>query len=205
MNQNVNRCSLAAALLLLALAPVQRLCAQPTFSGNQNIQHVLLISIDGMHALDFINCANGISGANGGNPFCPNVAQLKPTGINYLYAATSRPSDSFPGLMALMTGGSPRTVGAFYDDAYDRSLDPPAVATGDNLAAGTCTAYERQQEPLRNTTRGSISTKPNSMAARPAETAGSIRSIPADWCATPVKVVRRFILGTLCEPTRSLA
>jgi hypothetical protein len=35
------------------------------------IQHVLLISIDGMHALDFINCAQGISGVNGGRPYCP--------------------------------------------------------------------------------------------------------------------------------------
>jgi hypothetical protein len=143
MKQNVNRSALAAALLL-ALAPAQRLCAQPaqsTFFGNPNIQHVLLISIDGMHALDFINCANGISGANEVAPYCPNLAGLKPTGINYLYASTSRPSDSFPGLMALVTGGSPRTVGAFYDDAYDRSLDPPAVTTGDGLAAGPCMPF----------------------------------------------------------------
>ena len=28
-------------------------------NGNQ-IRHVLLISIDGMHAVDFINCSNGI-------------------------------------------------------------------------------------------------------------------------------------------------
>lgn len=65
------------------------------------VSHVLLLSIDGMHALDFINCANGISGANGGAPYCPNIAALKPNGVNYLYASTSEPSDSFPGLMAL--------------------------------------------------------------------------------------------------------
>jgi hypothetical protein len=41
--------------------------------------------------------------------------------------------------MALMTGGSPRSVGAFYDVAYDRSLDPPAVTTGNGVAGGTCT------------------------------------------------------------------
>ncbi|MGA7929356.1 MAG: alkaline phosphatase family protein [Candidatus Sulfotelmatobacter sp.] len=112
-------------------------------NGGHGIQHVLLISIDGMHALDFINCANGISGANGGAAYCPNLAALKPTGVNYLYAATSEPSDSFPGLMALMTGGSPRSVGAFYDDAYDRSLDPPAVTTGDGLAGspGACVPF----------------------------------------------------------------
>jgi hypothetical protein len=68
--------------------------------GADGIQHVLLISIDGMHAFDFINCAKGISGANGGAPYCPHLADLKKTGIDYLYAYTSEPSDSFPGLMA---------------------------------------------------------------------------------------------------------
>src|SRR5215472_6187542 len=85
--------------------------------GGDGIQRVLLISIDGMHALDFINCTQGISGANGGAPYCPNLAQLAQTGVNYLEAATSEPSDSFPGLMALVSGGSPRSVGAFYDVA----------------------------------------------------------------------------------------
>jgi hypothetical protein len=104
------------------------------------IQHVLLISIDGMHALDFINCAQGISGFNGGAPYCPHLAELAETGVNYLDAATSKPSDSFPGLMALVSGGSPRTVGAFYDVAYDRSLDPPATMTGNGVAGapGLC-------------------------------------------------------------------
>jgi hypothetical protein len=126
----------AAGILAASSAFAQQ--AQPS---SQNIKHVLLISIDGMHAVDFINCVNGIAGANGGDSYCPNMAELKPHGIDYLYAATSEPSDSFPGLMALVTGGSPRTVGAFYDDAYDRSLAPPAVTTGDGLAAGPCTPY----------------------------------------------------------------
>ncbi len=106
------------------------------------VSHVLLISVDGMHALDLINCANGISGVNGGAPYCPNLAGLETTGVDYLYAATSRPSDSFPGLMALMTGGSPRSVGAYYDVAYDRALDPPTVTTGNGLQGnpGACVA-----------------------------------------------------------------
>jgi hypothetical protein len=41
--------------------------------------------------------------------------------------------------MAIVTGGSPRTMGAFYDVAFDRSLQPPALATGNGLAAGSCT------------------------------------------------------------------
>jgi Type I phosphodiesterase / nucleotide pyrophosphatase len=62
--------------------------------------------------------------------------------VNYLDAATSKPSDSFPGLMALVSGGSPRTVGAFYDVAYDRSLDPPATTTGNGVtgAPNLCTS-----------------------------------------------------------------
>src|SRR5215467_13417353 len=110
--------------------------------GGNGIKHVLLISIDGMHALDFINCARGISGTNGGAPYCPNLAELAETGVNYLDTSASKPSDSFPGLMALVSGGSPRTVGAFYDVAYDRSLDPPATTTGNGVvgAPGLCTS-----------------------------------------------------------------
>ncbi|HTC49726.1 MAG TPA: alkaline phosphatase family protein [Candidatus Aquilonibacter sp.] len=133
------RVSLCAATLLLATSSA--IAQTPANHGTSPIQHVLLISVDGMHALDFINCANGISGANGGEPYCPNLAALKPTGVNYLAAATSEPSDSFPGLMALMTGGSPRSVGAFYDVAYDRSLDAPTITTGNGLAAGPCTPF----------------------------------------------------------------
>ena len=54
-------------------------------------------------------------------------------------ASASKPSDSFPGLMALVSGGSPRTVGALYDVAYDRELAPPAKTTGNGVAMGTCT------------------------------------------------------------------
>jgi type I phosphodiesterase/nucleotide pyrophosphatase len=107
--------------------------------GHSRIRHVLLISIDGMHAVDFLNCSKGIAGVNGGEPYCPNLAELAETGVNYRDTSTSKPSDSFPGLMALMTGGSPRTVGAFYDVAYDRVLAPPTVTTGDGVAGGTCT------------------------------------------------------------------
>jgi hypothetical protein len=41
--------------------------------------------------------------------------------------------------MALVTGGTPKTVGAFYDVAWDRVLAPPAVKTGNGLLPGPCT------------------------------------------------------------------
>ena len=92
--------------------------------------HVLLISIDGMHAVDYEICAK--------NNTCPTLAKLGKTGVNYTRTTTSRPSDSFPGLMALVTGGTPRSVGAFYDVAWDRVLAPPSATTGNGLAGGTC-------------------------------------------------------------------
>ena len=104
------------------------------------IRHVLLISVDGMHAVDFLNCSQGIPTVNGGNPYCPNIAALSTTGVNYTSASTSRPSDSFPGLMSIVSGATPRTLGVYYDVAYDRSLDAPAKTTGNGVAAGPCTA-----------------------------------------------------------------
>src|SRR5262249_31971337 len=101
-------------------------------SKPHSVRRVLLISIDGMHALDYQNCVTG--------GYCPNLAALGTTGGNYLRTSASQPSDSFPGLMALVTGGTPRTVGAFYDVAYDRVLAPPEIDTGNGVAGGTCTS-----------------------------------------------------------------
>jgi len=102
------------------------------------IQRVLLVSIDGMHAVDYINCSQGVSGVNNGQPYCPNLAALGATGINYLDTSTSKPSDSFPGLTTIISGATPRLHGAFYDVAYDRDLAPPLRITGNGLKGGVC-------------------------------------------------------------------
>ncbi len=137
-----NKCIVGAAagILLLASTAAYNIYAGPQQNSfwdddGHPLRHVLLISIDGMHAVDFLNCSKG--------GYCPNLTALAVTGVNYLNSSTSKPSDSFPGLMALMTGGSPRTYGAFYDVAYDRSLDPPALTTGNGVAGtpGLCTPY----------------------------------------------------------------
>ncbi len=104
-----------------------------------HIKRVLLISIDGMHAVDFANCAKGISTANNGDPYCPALAALSRNGVNYVAANTSKPSDSFPGLTAIVTGGSPALTGVYYDVAYSRNYDAPAKTTGNGVAAGPCT------------------------------------------------------------------
>ena len=132
MSKNL-RMGLFAAAFMMAMVPAGRLPAAPgpgQEGGDEKSRHVLLISIDGMHAVDYENCV--------ASKTCPHLAALGKTGVNYTRTTTSRPSDSFPGLMALVSGGTPRTVGAFYDVAYDRVLAPPKKITGNGLPGGTC-------------------------------------------------------------------
>ena len=81
------------------------------------IKHVLLISVDGLHALDVSNyIAAHPSSA---------LAELAGHGVTYSNARTPALSDSFPGLLALVTGGSPISHGLFYDVSYNRSVFDP--------------------------------------------------------------------------------
>jgi hypothetical protein len=107
-------------------------CTIPAAYADDGGRHVLLVSIDGMHALDLHNCVLANT--------CPNLAALANSGVNYTRTSTSKPSDSFPGLMAIVTGGTPKLVGAYYDVAYDRVLAPPTIDTGNGVAHGSCTA-----------------------------------------------------------------
>jgi hypothetical protein len=130
-----------ALLSLALLCPVGNATAQSNNFLKGNIKRVLLISVDGMHAVDFENCAHGMSTINNGQPFCPALAALGKTGVNYVAASTSKPSDSFPGLTAIITGGSPAFTGVYYDVAYSRNYDAPAKTTGNGLAAGPCVPF----------------------------------------------------------------
>jgi Type I phosphodiesterase / nucleotide pyrophosphatase len=89
--------------------------------GRAHSRHVLLISVDGLHQYDLATCeANGT---------CPHLAALAGMGTTYTNAVTSEPSDSAPGLMALVTGGDPKLTGVYYDDAYDRTMYTPPAQT----------------------------------------------------------------------------
>ena len=134
--------SLSRSLCVALSGLVLTACVSTAAAQTPNpIKRVLLISVDGMHAVDYLNCANGISTANNGQPFCPALAALGQTGVNYVAASTSKPSDSFPGLTAIVTGGSPALTGVYYDVAYSGTYDAPAQTTGNGVAAGPCTAY----------------------------------------------------------------
>src|SRR5215510_14200801 len=125
-----------ALVLTVSARPVAGHLAMRDDDDDRLARRVLLISIDGMHAVDLENCAKGMAGVNGGVPYCPALAELAEHGVNYLQASSSKPSDSFPGMIALATGGSPKTTGVYYDVSYDRRLSPPATTTPGGIPGG---------------------------------------------------------------------
>jgi len=98
-------------------------------ASNSNIKHVLLISVDGLHALDVANYVQSHPGSA--------LAELSRHGVFYSNARTPANSDSFPGLMALVTGGSPLTSGLFYDVSYSRDIFDPTNTTCSGGAGNT--------------------------------------------------------------------
>ena len=114
LTRGLIRTALASALLLPVVLPTTGLAA-----GNKNnVQHVLLISVDGMHEVDLRLWIKGHP--NGA------LAALAKRGTTYSEANTTAPSDSFPGMIAQVTGGTPFSAGVFYDDSYDRTFYPPS-------------------------------------------------------------------------------
>src|SRR5262249_27973031 len=104
MNRQLHTTAAALALLGAAFA------AQADSEGRldrDRIHHVLLISVDGLHAVDLSNYVQKHPEST--------LAQLSEHGVTYTNASTSTPSDSFPGLAGLVTGGSPTTTGFWYD------------------------------------------------------------------------------------------
>ncbi|HEY0803110.1 MAG TPA: alkaline phosphatase family protein [Steroidobacteraceae bacterium] len=105
----------AATLGLMALQPALAHAGDGLADGD--IKHVLLISVDGLHALDVAKYVKSHPGSA--------LDELAEHGVTFSNARTPANSDSFPGLLALVTGGSPRTHGLFYDYSYDRTIWAP--------------------------------------------------------------------------------
>lgn len=104
-----------AGVSLIALSTVSS--AGPDHPKAAKYAHVLVISVDGLHAVDLTNyvAAHPTS----------TLAALTGHGVVYPNALTTGPSDSFPGLTSFMTGSTPKSAGVFYDVSYDRTMYAP--------------------------------------------------------------------------------
>ena len=112
--------SVACVALMLSVAGCGSNAREPAPApAPDNAQHVLLLSVDGMHQSD-------LAGYIRTRPDSP-LAMLVGRGISYTNAQTPVPSDSFPGLLAQVTGGHPRTTGVYYDDSYAHDLLEPGT------------------------------------------------------------------------------
>src|ERR1700730_18587594 len=95
---------LAAALCLGLMAAVKSAPAHAEDGLTEGkIKHVLLVSIYGLHELRVANHVRSHPGSA--------LDELSERGVTFSNARTTANSDSFPGLLALVTGGSPRTHG----------------------------------------------------------------------------------------------
>ncbi len=116
------------ACLLAALTP---LAARAEHA--RHARHVVLVSVDGLHQSDlewFVATHPGST-----------LAALVRGGVSYSNVRTPFPSDSFPGLVAQVTGGNPRTTGVYYDDSWNRALLAPGTTDCTNGSPGTEVTY----------------------------------------------------------------
>jgi hypothetical protein len=122
-------------------------------------KHVLLISVDGLHRVDLSNYLRTFPKST--------LAQLAQDGVVYTGANTSNPSDSFPGLMNLVTGGSPASTGVYYDVSYDRALSAPTDVTCAHQ--GTTVAYDESIDFNLNALDGGGGIDPSKLPRDPSK------------------------------------
>src|SRR2546430_6880700 len=127
----------AATLLVLGLAGP----ARANDHGRPRVEHVLLLSVDGLHQQDLAFWVRHHPDSA--------LARLARDGVGYTHARTTFPSDSFPGMLAQVTGGTPKTTGVDYDDSYDRVLLPAGTTDCRGTRPGVEVAYAENLD--RNT------------------------------------------------------
>jgi hypothetical protein len=128
----------------LLLAGVSALTRADDDGGNQGgdhdgkklVDHVLLISVDGLHQSDLAWYIQT-------HPHS-TLASLAASGIDFINASTPFPSDSFPGMVGQATGGNPSSTGIYYDDTWNRAVFPAGTVHPTGPAPGAEVTYFEQ-------------------------------------------------------------
>ncbi len=125
--------SLAAVAGGTALASAAVQPAQGGGGQSTGIQHVLLISVDGMHQQDLTWYVQNFPRST--------LATLDRRGLEYSNALTPFPSDSYPGIVGQMTGGDPGVTGIYYDDTWNHDVFPAGTTNCTGPVPGGEAAY----------------------------------------------------------------
>jgi hypothetical protein len=132
--------AIAGVFVLAAAAAGSTASARPGHEWGDDhgssSRHVLLISVDGLHDSDLTWWVRTHPDSN--------LARVVHGGTHYRNARTPIVSDSFPGLMAQITGGDPRSTGIYYDVTWNRGLLPAgsSCTPGQTTGLGTPVAYD---------------------------------------------------------------
>jgi hypothetical protein len=134
------RCTIA----MLGAAVAGILLAAPAVAGDRDdpdgdhgerekVDHVLLISVDGMHQSDLAWYVETHPGST--------LAALMAQGVDFSNASTPFPSDSFPGMVGQVTGGNPSSTGIYYDDTWNHDVFPAGTQNCVGPAPGAEVTY----------------------------------------------------------------
>ncbi|HEX6489003.1 MAG TPA: alkaline phosphatase family protein [Candidatus Dormibacteraeota bacterium] len=70
------------------------------------------------------------------------------TGVSFSNAKTPFPSDSFPGMVAQVTGGNPKSTGVYYDDSWNRAVYPAGTTSCSGPTGAEVTYFEQLDKDL---------------------------------------------------------
>ncbi|MDP9117793.1 MAG: alkaline phosphatase family protein [Actinomycetota bacterium] len=168
------------------------------------VSHVLLLSVDGLHE-------NDLAYYVAHHPHSA-LASLVSHGTDYTHAQTTFPSDSFPGMIAQLTGGGAGTTGVYYDDTYNHTLLPPSTVNCVSAAPGTEVAWteaaDRSQSPItldagQGLTDPALTSLPTNTLAQTLANSAAITSAILKLTPTPQSLLSPAALPTdpaTCTP-----
>ncbi|MGW2662828.1 alkaline phosphatase family protein [Nocardia tengchongensis] len=144
MSRKSIRLAAAVGAVALACTATGIAMAAPGGKDGKDGKHVLLISIDGMHQAD-------LAWYVGQHPNSA-LANLAGNGAQYTNAQTTNPSDSFPGMVAQLTGATAGQSGVYYDDTFNHDLLPAGTTdcahTPKGAEVAMTEAMDRNQSAL---------------------------------------------------------
>jgi hypothetical protein len=131
----------SAALAALAIGvPMALSTTTASAARHDQVKHVLLISVDGMHQSDLQWYAAHYPNSE--------LAELAAGGAEFTNNHTADPSDSDPGGTALMTGGDPKVTGIYYDDEYSHNVFPAGTTKCSGPVPGGDVIYDSPDDKL---------------------------------------------------------
>jgi hypothetical protein len=133
------RTSMRRLVAAAALGLVSAFVAVPAAATDRApARHVLLLSVDGLHQTDLAFYVQHHPGSA--------LARLVGGGVEFKNARTPVPSDSFPGIVAQVTGGNPASTGIWYDDSFNHALFPAGTTSCVGPAPGAEVTYFEQAD-----------------------------------------------------------